>query len=66
MLSTSPAGHGQLVKILITLKPHGIKFCLVIYCLATGFAKRGFAEHLTAGQGLLVKMLTPLEPHGIC
>ena len=44
LLSISPAGHGQLVKMLITLEPHGIislrggshmrpcmDFCIVLY-----------------------------------
>ena len=64
LLSTSPAGRGQLVKMLITLEPHGIwiKVCILIYCMQN----EASVSTLFASRGILVKMLiTLLEPHGI-
>ena len=57
MLSISPAGRGQLVKLLITLEPHGI--FAYLYILDTGMQNGDEASSSIspADRGQLVKML---------
>ena len=67
------AGRALLVKMLITIEPHGIfgsNFVYIYvfyYCPATGMKKGDEASPsiILAGRALLVKMLITLEPHGI-
>ena len=68
------AGRALLVKMLITVKPHGIYigsnfvYIYVFYhCPATGMKKGNEASPIIilAGRALLVKILITLEPHGI-
>ena len=68
------AGRALLVKILITLEPHGIFGSNFVYlCIltlsshCTGMKKGDKASPsiILVGQALLVKMLITLEPYGI-
>ena len=67
------AGRAILVKMLITVEPHGIFGSNFVYiyvfnhCQATGMKKSNEAlpSIILAGRALLVKMLITLEPHGI-
>ena len=67
------AGRALLVKMLITLEPHGIFGSNFAYlCILTlsshWYKKKGDEASpsiILAGQALLVKMLITLEPHGI-
>ena len=68
LLSISPAGRGQLVRMIITLEPHCI-FETNFACLYTLTGMQNGDETspsiISAGQGLVFKMLITLEPHGI-
>ena len=66
------AGGALLVKMLITLEPHGIfgsNFVhLCILTLSSHLYEKGDETSpsiILAGQALLVKMLITLEPHGV-
>ena len=68
--SISPAG--QLVKMLITLEPHGIfgsNFAYLYILTLSNHIMQSVDEASpsisSAGRSQLVKMLTTLEPHGI-
>ena len=71
-MSISPAGRGQLVKMLTTLDPlvyldHNVHTYLFKHCPATGMQNSDEATPsiISEGRGLLVKMLITLEQHGI-
>ena len=68
LLSISPAGRGQLVKIIITLEPHCI-FETNFACLYTLTGMQNGDEAapsiISAGQGPSYKILITIEPHGI-
>ena len=74
LLSISPAGRGQLVKMLTTLEPHGIfgsnfayLYILTFNCPATDMQNGDKASPSISptGRDFLIKMLIILEPHGI-
>ena len=72
LLSISPAGHGQLVKIHITLEPHSIfdhilHTYIFQHCPATGMQNgdKALPNISPAGRGQLVKILITPEPHSL-
>ena len=72
LLSIVPAGCGQLVKMLITLKPHGIfvsnlHVYLFQHCPAIGMQNgdEALPNIILAGRGILVEMLIILDLHNI-
>ena len=66
------AGRAPVVKMLITLEPHGIFDSIIVYlCIVTLSSHRyekgdeASPSIIMAGRAFLVQMLITLEPHGI-
>ena len=64
LLSTSQASHGQLVKMLITFKPHALFNTNFVYIVQSLVCKT-VTSIILAGLCIFVKMLITFEPHGI-
>ena len=64
LLSISPAGRGQLLKMLIILELHACQHCLTTgMCIHLFLMDEALLSISPAGRGQLVKMLITLELH---